>query len=105
MPQMFSQFFVQIFALYNFFCKNLRKKRRKFSMDPICDSKEKFDNKMKLNLFFRRLFPLIPGDTTICWRDLASNFCLFPPSRGKRSPGTLLYQERDQALVDLSCGS
>ena len=33
---MFLQFFVQIFALYNFFCKNLRKKRRKFSMDPIC---------------------------------------------------------------------
>ena len=32
---MFSQFFVQIFALYKFFCKNLRKKRRKFSMDPI----------------------------------------------------------------------
>ena len=24
---MFSQFFVQIFALYNFFCKNLRKKK------------------------------------------------------------------------------
>ena len=37
MPQMFSQFFVQIFALYKFFRKNLRKKRRKFSMDPICD--------------------------------------------------------------------
>ena len=36
MPQMFSQLFVQIFALYKFFCKNLRKKRRKFSMDPIC---------------------------------------------------------------------
>ena len=36
MPQMFSQFFVQIFALYKFFRKNLRKKRRKFSMDPIC---------------------------------------------------------------------
>ena len=36
---MFSQFFVQIFALYNFFCKNLRKKRRKFSMDPICYGK------------------------------------------------------------------
>ena len=33
---MFSQFFVQIFALYKFFRKNLRKKRRKFSMDPIC---------------------------------------------------------------------
>ena len=32
---MFSQFFVQIFALYKFFRKNLRKKRRKFSMDPI----------------------------------------------------------------------
>ena len=32
---MFSQFFVQIFALYNFFRKNLRKKMRKFSMDPI----------------------------------------------------------------------
>ena len=32
---MFSQLFVQIFALYNFFRKNLRKKRRKFSMDPI----------------------------------------------------------------------
>ena len=33
---MFSQLFVQIFALYNFFRKNLRKKRHKFSMDPIC---------------------------------------------------------------------
>ena len=32
---MFSQLLVQIFALYNFFRKNLRKKRRKFSMDPI----------------------------------------------------------------------
>ena len=32
---MFSQLFVQIFALYKFFRKNLRKKRRKFSMDPI----------------------------------------------------------------------
>ena len=32
---MFLQFFVQFFALYNFFRKNLRKKRRKFSMDPI----------------------------------------------------------------------
>ena len=36
MPQMFSQFLVQIFALYKYFRKNLRKKRRKFSMDPIC---------------------------------------------------------------------
>ena len=35
MPQMFSQFLVQIFALYKYFRKNLRKKRRKFSMDPI----------------------------------------------------------------------
>ena len=35
---MFSQFFVQIFALYKFFRKNLRKKRRKFSMDPICET-------------------------------------------------------------------
>ena len=35
---MFSQFFVQIFALYKFFCKNLRKKRRKFSMDPIWET-------------------------------------------------------------------
>ena len=33
---MFSQLFVQIFALYKFFRKNLRKKRCKFSMDPIC---------------------------------------------------------------------
>ena len=33
---MFSQFFVQIFALYKFFRKNLRKKSCKFSMDPIC---------------------------------------------------------------------
>ena len=33
---MFSQLFVQIFALYKFVRKNLRKKRRKFSMDPIC---------------------------------------------------------------------
>ena len=32
---MFSQLFVQIFALYKFFRKNLGKKRRKFSMDPI----------------------------------------------------------------------
>ena len=36
MPQMFAQFFVQILALYKFFRKNLHKKRRKFSMDPIC---------------------------------------------------------------------
>ena len=36
MPQMFLQFFLQIFALYNFFRKHLRKKRRKFSMDLIC---------------------------------------------------------------------
>ena len=34
---MFSQFAVQFFALYKFFCKNLRKTRRKFSMDPICN--------------------------------------------------------------------
>ena len=27
MPQMFSQFCVQIFALYNFFCKNLHKNK------------------------------------------------------------------------------
>ena len=33
---MISQFLVQIFALYKYFRKNLRKKRRKFSMDPIC---------------------------------------------------------------------
>ena len=33
---MFSQFLVQMFALYKFFRKNVRKKRRKFSMDPIC---------------------------------------------------------------------
>ena len=36
MRQMFSQLFVQIFALYKFFRKNLHKKRRIFSMDPIC---------------------------------------------------------------------
>ena len=36
MPQMFSQFLVQIFALYKYFRKKLCKKRRKFSMDPIC---------------------------------------------------------------------
>jgi len=41
MLQMFSQFFVHIFALYNFFGKNLRKKRRKFSMDPIWTNPQK----------------------------------------------------------------
>ena len=40
---MFSQFFVQIFALYKFFRKNLRKKRRKFSMDPICWFADTYD--------------------------------------------------------------
>ena len=44
MPQMFSQFFVQIFALYKYFRKNLRKKRRKFPMDPICRSSLNFQN-------------------------------------------------------------
>ena len=43
MPLKFSQFFVQIFALYTFFCKNLCKKRRKFSMDPICWFADTYD--------------------------------------------------------------
>ena len=41
---MFSQLFVQIFALYKFFRKNLRKKRRKFSMDPIWDKCQIFSS-------------------------------------------------------------
>ena len=49
-------------------------------------SEEKFDNKMKLNLFFRRLFPLIPGDTPICWRYLASNSVAFHHQEEKEHP-------------------
>ena len=45
---MFSQFFVQIFALYKFFRKNLRKKRRKFSMDPIWESVLNLDEMKKV---------------------------------------------------------
>ena len=55
MPQMFSQFLVQIFALYKFFRKNLRKKRRKFSMDPICYLSIVSANKIPWNWISPRL--------------------------------------------------
>ena len=64
---MFSQFLVQIFALYKYFRKNLRKQRRKFSMDPIC----------KQNIIEIEDFEDIVRDQDMIWTDSTINIPLF----------------------------
>ena len=58
---------------------------------------------MKLNLFFRRLFPLIPGDTTICGRDLASNSVAFHHQEENGPKYTLCPDEQATNLMLPGC--